>query len=232
MNDESAAALPSDPLWNQVAQRIRAEILSGVRPAGTRLIETSLAKDLVVSQATVRSALASLASEGLVTQLPRRGTYVAEISVGDARDVYEVRQQLETMAVTAICTRLAQEDRGSLARKLQDHLTQMERAAASNDLEGLIAADARFHELVWTASGNSMLRRMWPMVAASHQNLTRVTNPIYFGDLQAIAQTHEPLIRALEDGKAADAAVLFSEHIHEVWERLEASASDGQTAQK
>lgn len=222
MIEDKAGALPNDPLWNQVAQRIRAEILSGALLPGTRLLETALAGKLVVSQATVRAALASLASEGLVTQLPRRGSYVAEISIGDAKDVYDVRQRLETMAVDTICRRLDAEARTELAGELEPHLAAMERAADLNDLDALIEADARFHERVWAASGNSLLRRVWPMVEASHRNLTRLTNPIYFGDLQQVAQTHRPLIQALAAGDADDAVELFSEHIQQVWERLEA----------
>jgi len=227
MAPETAQPLPNDPLWNQVAGRIRAEILSGERVAGTRLLEATLAKQLVVSQATVRTALASLAHAGLVTQVPRRGSYVAEISVGDAKDVYEVRQQLKTMAVATICTRLDSVARDALVCELGLHLDGMLKAAAAPDQDALIESEASFHRCVWEASGNSMLRRVWPIVEASHRNLTKITNLVCYGDLHAIAQTHEPLIQALEAGDQASAVQLFSEHIHEVWQRLEAAAPGG-----
>jgi GntR family transcriptional regulator len=65
------------PLWYQLAQSLRAAILSPDHGGGTRLpTEIELARHFGVSLATVRQALASLAADGLITRQRRRGTFV------------------------------------------------------------------------------------------------------------------------------------------------------------
>ena len=65
------------PLWYQLAQSLRAAILSPDHDGGTRLpTEIELARHFGVSLATVRQALASLAADGLITRQRRRGTFV------------------------------------------------------------------------------------------------------------------------------------------------------------
>jgi GntR family transcriptional regulator len=65
------------PLWYQLAQSLRAAILSPDHPGATRLpTEVELARHFGVSLATVRQALASLAADGLITRHRRRGTFV------------------------------------------------------------------------------------------------------------------------------------------------------------
>src|SRR6266511_2466859 len=65
--------------------QLRSKILSGEIPAGTRLFEVTYARDLGISQSTLREALARLAHEGLVLNVPRRGTYVASLPVDTVR---------------------------------------------------------------------------------------------------------------------------------------------------
>lgn len=66
-----------DLLWEQVARDLRAEIESGDLPPGSRLPnEHELAEIYGVARVTVRSALASLAREGLIVVTRGRGTYV------------------------------------------------------------------------------------------------------------------------------------------------------------
>src|SRR5712692_2848743 len=72
-------------------EQLRSKILSGELPAGTRLFEVTYARDLGISQSTLREALARLAHEGLVLSVPRRGTYVASLPVDTINHLYELR---------------------------------------------------------------------------------------------------------------------------------------------
>ena len=67
-------------LDRQAADRIRSHILTGVLPAGSRLLETELCAELEVSRGTVRAALALLMREGLVQQVAFTRWEVSETS--------------------------------------------------------------------------------------------------------------------------------------------------------
>ena len=79
--------------------QLRTKILSGEIPAGTRLFEVTYARDLGISQSTLREALARLAHEGLVLNVPRRGTYVASLPVDTVHHLYELRERVEPLAM-------------------------------------------------------------------------------------------------------------------------------------
>jgi GntR family transcriptional regulator len=65
------------PLWYQLAQSLRAAIMGLDRDGGLRLpTEAQFAQHYGVSLTTVRQALSSLASDGLITRHRRRGTFV------------------------------------------------------------------------------------------------------------------------------------------------------------
>ena len=70
-------------------------IISGQFPAGMRLMELQLAEEMGVSRTPVREAIRKMELEGLVVMIPRRGAYVADISIKDINEVYEIRTALD-----------------------------------------------------------------------------------------------------------------------------------------
>ena len=84
----------------QAADAIRESILAGRIPAGARIAELDLARQLSVSRTPIREALSRLAAEGLVELSPNRGARVASWTSGELREIFEVRLRLEPYAVS------------------------------------------------------------------------------------------------------------------------------------
>jgi DNA-binding GntR family transcriptional regulator len=206
-------------LSDQVHRLLTEQILRRELPPGTRIVESELARQLSVSQSPVRDALRRLAHEGLVIQLPRRGTFVAEISDDDARAGYEVRAALEEVAADELCQHLSEQT----VADLRAEVAAMTAAAAADDLNRLIEHDVDFHRLVWERSGNPLLPRIWPMVESSLRDYTRVSNRVYFQNLAEVADSHGPLVDALLAGKGAGS--VFRHHVMEAWQRRERAAA-------
>src|SRR5260221_9304507 len=82
-----------------VADRLRAEILSGVYAPGDRLVERRLAQRFGVSHIPLREALARLVEEGLVERLPRRGARVASLSPPMLEEISSLRVVLEQFVI-------------------------------------------------------------------------------------------------------------------------------------
>lgn len=71
--------MPAKPKWAQIADGIRAGILSGELVAGDKLPSTSqLCLEHGVSQIVVRQAINTLKAEGFIKGVPGLGTFVAE----------------------------------------------------------------------------------------------------------------------------------------------------------
>jgi DNA-binding GntR family transcriptional regulator len=119
---------------------LRRRIVAGeVRPGGP-LREVALAADLGVSRNTLREILLVLASEGLVQHVPHHGARVVQLGVRDARDMYLVRQVIESAAVERAASRPAE-----AFEYLAPAVERLERAAAAHDLDDLVEADLGFH---------------------------------------------------------------------------------------
>jgi DNA-binding GntR family transcriptional regulator len=207
----------SGRLSDQVYELVRTAIASGELLPGARLVELELARRYGVSQAPVRDALRRLAADGVVLQFPRRGSYVADISEEDARQAYRVRAVLEQFAATEVC-RIAPP---GLADLLREDVAAMRLAARRSDVGGVVDGDVSFHRHVWEAAGNGLLARMWTVTEASLRSFTAVSNKVYFGRLEQIAENHVPLVTALEGGLPEVAGIVFREHVLEIWERID-----------
>ena len=105
-------------LREQVLAELRRRIVDGDYAQGERLTETRLADDFGVSRNPVREALRVVEAEGFVQILPRRGAVVATLDDTAVRDLFAVREQLETLAAGLAAERATANDMAHLRRLL------------------------------------------------------------------------------------------------------------------
>ena len=97
------------PLRDVVFKTLRQAIIKGNLEPGERLMEMDLASRMGVSRTPIREAMRMLELEGLVIMIPRCGARVAKISFKNLKDVLEVREALEELAITLACQRVTEE---------------------------------------------------------------------------------------------------------------------------
>lgn len=144
------------PLRDVVFKTLRRGILTGELKPGERLMEIHLANRLGVSRTPIREAIRKLELEGLVTMIPRRGAEVANITEKNLKDVLEVRQALESLAIELACERISEEKK----QELKERLEQVEKAVATKDTSAIASADVAFHDTIVEASGNLRLTQL------------------------------------------------------------------------
>lgn len=144
------------PLRDVVFNTLRESILKGEMKPGERLMEIHLASKLGVSRTPIREAIRMLELEGLVTMIPRRGAEVAQISAKGLRDVLEVRQALDALAMELACARITDAEIKEL-RRACDEFAEMTR---TQDAVRIAEADVELHDLIVRASGNARLAQM------------------------------------------------------------------------
>src|SRR5436190_3117591 len=138
-------------LFETVAEQLREAIIAGELRPGDKLLETELADEFGVSRGPIREALRELSREGLVVDLPRRGTVVSTATLGDLIEVYDVRESLETFAAAQGIGRATPADLTSL----RNHFSVMSRlwhsrSAAHADR---MNADLEFHREILRIAG-------------------------------------------------------------------------------
>ena len=195
-------------LAEDVADRLREEILSGGFTQGERLVEAGIAQQLGVSRGPVREAFKLLRAEGLVKEEPHRGTFVVRLTSTDAREIYDLRAALEARAAKQLTQRARSGDLRAV-RRLLDRLLQ---AAEDGDVAVVSQADLAFHEGVCRLTGNCRLHEVFVRHVPVLKNLMKLDEYIY-RSLDDIAVEHEPLVAALYSGDPALAAARFEAHV-------------------
>ena len=208
-----------------VFEAVRSAMFSGRLRPGAPLREMHLARELRVSQATVREGLLQLEHAGLVSRIANRGTYVLDLSVQEVRERCSVRIQLEQYAAVEAARRLRSEDLAALDQQVRE----ISELAAKNAHRRMEQVDLEFHRAIWKKADNATLYRTLEQVAAplfhyismrhsqSGEVLTQVTSP------------HEPIVEALRRGRQNAIREAIREHTENAYrEYLEAASMSGE----
>lgn len=99
MMPEQPSTVDRRSIADQLEALVLERILDGSLLAGERLNETRLAEELGASRTPLREALSRLHRAGLVESRPHRGFFVADLSAGEARELYECLALLESSAL-------------------------------------------------------------------------------------------------------------------------------------
>jgi DNA-binding GntR family transcriptional regulator len=177
-----------------IADRLRAQILSGAFQPDAQLSEVALATQLKVSRGPIREAMQRLIQEGLLRAERNRGVFVVELDHVDARDVYLARGAVERTAAE-IVTRNA--DPETLAA-LEQVLDQMA-AAEGHDWNDLISQDLAFHQTLVDAAGSARLTRMFRTLVAETRLCMLRLEPFYGAPGEVLAE-HRAILDAIRSG--------------------------------
>jgi DNA-binding GntR family transcriptional regulator len=197
-------------LSSQVKEFIIQAILSGEFEPGTRVVESSLARRLGVSQAPVREAIRELTATGFLEAEPYKGTSVCRFSLQDLQEVYAVRSALEQVAARLAAPRVTEADIACF----EGILDEMIDAARRHDLRRMTKLDNKFHETIVQLSGNKMLRRTFHLLLLGYW--TTITVRLSKLDLEELAARHKDLLEALKSRDPEPAAAAMQRHIEEL----------------
>ena len=196
------------PLREVVCETLRDAIRKGKMKPGERLMESQLAEDLGVSRTPVREAIRKLELEGYVIMMPRRGTYVANLSIRDVNEVFEIRTSLDSLASGLAAERITDEE----LERLQRLLVAIGGYIEENDMDKIVECDTEFHDLLYQASRNS---RLVGIIFNLREQLTRFrsTSMAFPGRLKATLEEHRRIVEAIAQGDVAEARAAAEYHM-------------------
>jgi len=206
------------PLREVVCETLRDAVRRGVLQPGERLMEIQLAEDLGVSRTPVREAIRKLEMEGYVIMMPRRGTYVADLSIRDINEVFEIRTSLESLASGLAAERITEDE----LEKLQRLLVEIGTHIKNGDMESIVRTDTEFHDLLYQASRNA---RLVGIISNLREQLTRfrTTSMSYPGRLKATLEEHRNIVEAIAQGDEKAARKAAEHHMEKSEQTLLAS---------
>ncbi|WP_326725004.1 MULTISPECIES: GntR family transcriptional regulator [unclassified Streptomyces] len=222
-------------LADEIAYRLRADILDGRLPFGARLQHEELAARFGVSRTPIREALRQLQALNLVELAPNRGATVRTPSRAELVEVYELRAEMEGFACALACDRASTKDLDQLERT-QERLTAAVTSALTSagrvddaELDAAVTeANTAFHDLIHQAAANRRLAEsiqalqsvfprdsVWRVIAHDETAMTTMN-----------VTEHQAITAALRARTPESARRVMRDHVHAAGEILLAHLDD------
>jgi DNA-binding GntR family transcriptional regulator len=196
-------------------RRVRDLILRTELPPGAALNEADLMRRIGVGRTPLRDALHLLQHEGLVEILPRKGTFVSQVTVGDLQQIFEVRNGIEDIVARAAAARADSKD----VRAIR---TLAQRASAVNQPESDVSIDQEFHARLLEIAGNRYLLEMYQRLADASLRLLYLTR-CGMEPPEDQARTIRRAADALEDRDAGALGKVLRDHVRAFRDRVSGS---------
>jgi DNA-binding GntR family transcriptional regulator len=208
MTTEASEQPPRQLLADRAYAELRDRLVTLRIAPGEPIDEDLLGAELQMGRTPVREAIKRLALENLVTVFPRRGTFASEINITDLAHISDVRAVLEGHAAARAAERLTESQRADLERLLDE----LGRSQGNDDVEALMAVDARVHRFIYRCAGNPYMEqtlgryynlslRIWYLV------LDRLPH------LFARVHEHDDVLHAIAAGEAERARTILADHV-------------------
>lgn len=190
----------SIPVYNKLKEMI----LENELKPGEKLLQEKLAARLGVSRTPLLKAMQMLEYDFLVESIPRRGMFVKKLSTDEMRDIYDVREGIETVAVRLVAERRDEKQ----LRQLKNMWKPFENTSPI-EVEKYRKADDRFHALLLEFSGNKMLQKVY-----SHSLVQlRVEQMGLMRPPEETISEHLAILNAIEKGNAELAVHELRNHL-------------------
>lgn len=202
-----------ESIADQLYRIMRDRIVTGQYAPGSRLDPQSIASEFGVSRTPVRDALAQLETDRLIETKPRAGTFIVQPTLRDIHEVCQVRKGIEWVA-TGIATERMPAD---LLHELREEIVEAERQAEAGNYQPFFDSDARLHQEIVRATGNTRLIRARATVEPFVVWL-RVLGATGSHRINGSTHRHLEIVDAMIRGDVAAAQAAAALHLDEVEE--------------
>ncbi len=197
-----------------VLQVLRDKIITGELKSGQKLNENTLSLSLGISRPPLREVFRILERDHMVINIPRRGTYVAELSVKDFEELSQVREMMECFAIDLLeASNIRNLPKVTIALNKALNLPQPLNSVNPEELLSRIRIFLDFHTSLVESAGNSRLTSHYHSISL---NLARYQF-IYFyirGAAQHSLDDHANILKFIRNGEYDQAKEELRRHIH------------------
>ncbi len=219
--------IQSQSVQEQAVQKLREAIMRGVFQPGEKVVEANLCELLGISRGSLREALRQLAAEKLVTIIPNRGPFIADISLEEALEIYHVRAMLEGEACYLYASRADEAGIEQMRLALKD----FERAVRKGDALERLASTARFYQVILAGCGNQIIAEMLQGLIA-RINFLRARSMSTPGRARHSLAELTDMFAAIEARNARSARAAAVNHVQKACEAARSSFEETSEAAK
>lgn len=159
---ESENGEGADDITDKICATLAGAVAERALKPGTKILEDAIADHFGVSRTVVRGALGILQRDHLLERKRNRGTFVAEPSVAEAKDLFETRRALERV----ILERVVQRATGADFDRLDAIVDDEQRVHDATDEAAKKGLSGQFHIELARLGGNEVMTELLGKVVA------------------------------------------------------------------
>jgi len=214
-NSIKSIKIKDNGLRHQVYKIIKSKIAKGELKPKQRIFESRIAEQLSISRGPVREAIRDLAKEGIVINIPRKGTFIAACSIKDIEEIYSLRAILEGLAIRRSINYLPKKD----IKNLENLREEMVTASKNKNIAKMVEKDMQFHKVICYSSKHTRLIKFWSEMDYQIRTFL-VTADLVFYNPEQIAQRHNKIIEAIKTKDPDKAEKCIKNHINQVGKEI------------
>jgi DNA-binding GntR family transcriptional regulator len=216
---EMAPRLNRQSLGNQIATRLRQEILLGRLPPGRPVSQQQLCEQYGTSRMPVRDALVKLTNEGLIEGTPGGHSVVARITAEDILDAFDIEAVVHGRAGRRAVARATDDEIATLKALHGEMLS----AARAKDFDRLTDLNWSFHKNI-----NVMARsaKLLAVIRSTSLDIPRAYLSALPGSVTKVNREHAAIVKSFVDRDADRVEALIHRHVADAGADLATYLSD------
>ena len=202
---------PPITITETIFQYLKKSIINGEFKPNQRLQEKEIAEIFSVSTTPVREAFQRLSAEKYVILNARKEVIVAELSLKQIKELYEIIRVLDVFSAKKALENITDKDISELKKKT-DKLSEFYK---KKNIQSYIKQSTRIHEILWKNCGNELIYRslvdLMEKATAFGDIVTSdfLSIPLYF---EKSYKDHIELMAAVENRDAAKVEKILCSH--------------------
>jgi DNA-binding GntR family transcriptional regulator len=206
-------------LTDQTYEAIRGRILRRELKTGEQIPIDRVAAELGVSRTPVLDAIKRLSVEGLIGIRPRRGCFVLGLTVVDIREIFGLREALETYAADLVIVDGRHRELADELEALSQQMAVFTEGDVYTDYDAFIERDRAFHMALVRSAGNTRMTESYQRLNV-HLHIMRAHYVRVIQRASDVHSDHAAILSAIRAGDAAAARAAASAHLTIVRDRM------------
>jgi DNA-binding GntR family transcriptional regulator len=192
---------------HRIAAALKEEILVGKYPPGTRIRQEDIAEQFGASRSPVREALRMLHADGLINLVAHTGAWIAELSLAECEEMYQIRERIEPLLLRLSIPGLSQDQ----IEELEEITKKLEK---NKDIETFLKLDREFHLLTYAGANTALLDEMVQRLWNTTQHYRRAYTKLLAGNgFKPAHYEHHLMLSAIKKKDVDDAERVLYGHI-------------------
>lgn len=176
----------------KVYLQLKLDIISHKLRAGQPITEEEIVKKYSISRTPVREIFRKLGHDGLVKNVPYKGTYVSDLRKEDIEEILDIRLALESFAAKCAALNIDKDE----IKRLNDLETQFKLALKTQNSVLSFEADTKLHELILNIAGNKRIHSIITSLLAQIHRIRFISGHME-GRIDTTVKEHLEIINAI-----------------------------------